>query len=164
MGRELTKRHSVLFERKVKNPFSFARDIYRYGKFRELVSFIVWELSHRLSLFPKQQYLKFNNREALRFENESLKSSDLSEKIDRFFRSRGLSIIRSDHNWKILFINNNKEIFGFLYPDDRDLYKSMDNGKSAIFVNRFPEADFPLSMLLYRSRSSGYKHPKISLL
>src|SRR3989304_4422371 len=140
MGRELTKRHSVLFERKVKNPFSFARDIYRYGKFRELVSFIVWELSHRLRLFPKQEYLKFSNSEALTFENESLKSSDLSEKIDRFFRSRGLSIIRSDHNWKILFINNNKEIFGCLYPDDRDLYKSMDNGKSAIFVNRFPEA------------------------
>ncbi len=140
MGRELTKRHSVLFEKRVKNLFLFARDIYRYGKSRELASFIVWELSHRLRLFPKQQYLKFSSSEALAFENESLKGSDFGEKIGHFFRSRGLSIMSCDHHWKLLFINNNKEIFGCLYSDDRSLYKSIDNGTSIIFVRSFPEA------------------------
>jgi len=139
MGRELTKRHSLLFEKKVKNPFLFAHDIYKYGKFRELVSFIVWEFFHQLRVFPKKKYLKFNNSEALTLENESLNGLDFSEKVDHFFRSRGLSIIRSDHNWKLLFMNNDKEIFGCLFSDDRDLYKSIDRGKSIIFVKRFPE-------------------------
>ena len=140
MGRELTKRHSFLFEKRVRNPFSFVRDIVQYGKSRELASFIVWELFHRLRLFPQQEYLRFSRSAALTLENESLTSSDFSEKIDRFFTSRGLSIVGSDHNWKLLFRNNNKEIVGCLYPDDRDLYRSIDNGKSVVFVQRFPEA------------------------
>jgi hypothetical protein len=140
MGRELTRRHALLFDKKgVKNPFSFVRDIYEYGKFRELVSFIVWELCHRLRLFPNEKYLKFNHREVLTLENERLNDLDFSQKIDHFFRSRGISIVSSDHNWKRLFINNSGEIFGCLYPDDRDLYKSIDHGKSIIFVERFPE-------------------------
>src|SRR4030067_848186 len=140
MGRELTKRHSFLFEKKVRNPFLFAQDIYKYGKSRELASFIVWELFHKLRLFPKQKYLNFSNSEALTLDNESLTGSGFSEKIVHFFRSRGLSIIRSDHNWKLLFINNSEEIFGCLHPDDRDLYKSIDDGTSVVFVKRFPEA------------------------
>jgi len=138
MGRELTRRHSVLFKKKVGNPFLFARDIYQYGKFRELVSFIVWELFHKLRLFPKKKYLKFNNRDALSLENESLNSLEFGKKIDHFFSSRGLRITRSAHNWKLLFISH-EEIFGCLYPDDRDLYKSTDHGKSIIFLKKFPE-------------------------
>jgi hypothetical protein len=141
MGRELTRRHALLFERKgVKNPFSFVRDVYKYGKTRELASFAVWELFHKLGLFPKQDYLKFDNSEALTLGNERLNGSDLGERMDRFFRSRGLSMNRSDHNWKRLFISNHREFFGCLYPNDEDLYRSMDNGKSIAFVKRFPEA------------------------
>ena len=83
MGRELTKRHSFLFEKKVRNPFLFAQDIYKYGKARELASFIVWELFHKLRLFPKQEYLKFSNSEALTLDNESLTGLEFGEKIDR---------------------------------------------------------------------------------
>lgn len=139
MGRELTKRHASLFENKVRNPFSFAHDIYQYGKFRELASFMVWELFHQLKLFPKKKYLKFNNSEALTLGTKSLNSPNFGEKIDRFFKSRALSIIRSDHNWKRLFIIDDKTSFGCLYPNDRDLYKSIDQGKSVVFVERFPE-------------------------
>ncbi len=57
MGRELTKRHSLLFEKTVTNPFLFAHDMYNYGKLCEFVSFIVWELFHKLGLFPKKKYL-----------------------------------------------------------------------------------------------------------
>lgn len=141
MGRELTRRYALVFEKKgVKNPLSFVHDIYKSGKSRELVSFIAWELFHKLGLFPKKQYLKFNNSEVLRFDDESLGGLEFSERIDQFFRSRGLGIVSSDHNWKLLFINNNnKEIFGCLYPDDRDLYKSTDHGESIIFIKKFPE-------------------------
>jgi len=139
MGRILTQRYSLLFEKKVINPFLFAHDIYKTGKFRELVSFIVWELFHRLRLFPKKKYLKFSNSEALTLENARLNDLDFGEKINHFFRSRGLSIVSAVHSWKLVFINNNGEIFGCLYPDDRDLYKRIDNGKSIIFIKRFPE-------------------------
>jgi photosystem II stability/assembly factor-like uncharacterized protein len=139
MERELTRRHALLFERKVQNPFLFARDIYQYSKFRELASFIVWELLHKLRLFPKEKYLKFNHGQVLTLENDSLNELDFSQKIDHLFKSRELNIVSSDHNWKLQFINNNGEIFGCLYPDDRDLYKSIDHGKSIAFVNRFPQ-------------------------
>ncbi len=140
MGRELTKRHALLFEKKVKNPFSFAYDVYKHGKSREVVSFIVWELFHKLRLFPNKKYLKFNNSEALTLENERLNDLDFSGKINHFFRSRELNAASSHHNWKLLFINSkNEEIFGCLYPDDRDLYKSIDKGESIIFIKRFPE-------------------------
>jgi photosystem II stability/assembly factor-like uncharacterized protein len=139
MERELTRRHALLFEKKVRNPFLFARDIYQYRKFRELVSFMVWELLHKLRLFPKEKYLKFNRGEVLTLENERLNDLDFSRKIEHFFRSRGISIVNSDHNWKRLFINNGGEIFGCVYPDDRDLYKSIDQGKSIVFVKGFPE-------------------------
>jgi len=140
MGREITRRHSFMFEKKLRNPFSFVRDVVQYGKSRELASFIVWEMFHKLRLFPKQEYLTFDDNQALALENERPTRSEFGERIGRFFASRGLSIVGSDHNWKLLFMNNRKEMVGCLYPDDRDLYRSMDNGQSVVFVHRFPEA------------------------
>src|SRR4026209_815848 len=135
MGHDLTKQYSLLFQKKgMKKVFSLAQDVYKFGKFRELVSFAVWEAYHKLGLFPKKDYLIFNNREAIKLENESLAGTQLDEKITRFFSSRGLSAVRCDHNWKLLYANNKGEIFGCLYPDDCDLYKSLDGGKSIVFV------------------------------
>jgi len=83
--------------------------------------------------------LKFNNSAALTLENERLNGLDFSEKIDHFFTNRELNATSSYHNWKLLFFNNNGEIFGCLYPDDRDLYRSIDKGESIVFMKRFPE-------------------------
>ena len=139
MGRDLTKRYSVLFEKKgLKNLLRLARDIYEYRKLSEVTSFIVWELFHRLGLFPKKKYLPFND-EPLTLETQRLVDFEFTATIDDHFRGRGLTIARADHNWKVLFINNNQELFGCLYPEDRDLYKSVDNGKSIVFLKRFPE-------------------------
>jgi hypothetical protein len=140
MKRELTRRYSVLFEKRgVKKSFQFAQDLYRYGKLRELTSFTVWELFHRLGVFPKKDYLKFGHGEVITLENKGLNDLEFGEKIDSFFRSRGLSATRCEHNWKLLFFKDNEQIFGCLYPDDRDLYKSVDHGKSISFVKSFPE-------------------------
>jgi hypothetical protein len=141
MGQDdLTKQYSTLFaNKKGKSLFSFVQDVYKSGKSREIVSFMVWELFHKLRLFPKEQYLTFNNPQALALENESLNSLDFHQKLYDFFGRRDLRILNSDHNWKILFKSNDGEILGCLYPDDQDLYKSLDRGKSIIFVKRFPE-------------------------
>ena len=118
----------------MKNSFLFLQDVYRSQKFTELFSFMVWELFHRLRLFPKEKYLQFNNHEALILEN-----LDFNEKVNHCFNVNGLSIIKSEHNWKRIFINNKQEVFGSLYSDNCGLYKSTDYGKSIVFMDRFPQ-------------------------
>jgi hypothetical protein len=140
MGREITNRHSELFDKKVKNPFSFVLDVYQYGKLSELISFMVWEFFHRLRLFPKRKYLKFSNLEALSLENEAVNGVGFDEKIEQLFAKRKLRASRSAHDWKLLFINKNGEIFGCLNSDDRYLYKSVDNGHSIVLAHAFPES------------------------
>ena len=140
MGHDLTKQYSLLFQKKgIKKVFSLAQDIYKFGKFREMVSFAVWEIYHKLGLFPKNDYLVFKNREAIKLENERLAGFEFNEKVTRFFASRGLDAVQCEHNWKLLYANNKGEIFGCLYPDDCDLYKSIDGGKTIVFIKRFQE-------------------------
>lgn len=141
MGQEdLTKQYSILFENKWgKSILSFIQDVYKSGKSREIVSFAVWELFHRLKIFPQGKYLAFSDLQAVSLENESLNSLDLGQRVQEFFAGRELGMSRSDHNWKLLFKHKDGEIFGCLYPNEQDLYKSTDNGNSVIFVKRFPE-------------------------
>lgn len=139
MGRELTRRHSFFFENKLKNPLTFVHDIYKYGKIRELASFIVWELLHRFALFPKNKYLTFNNSQAVSLNNGNLDHLEKA-KIVCFFKNRGLSITTFNYNLKCVYLPCHKALFlGCLYPDDRDLYISTDRGKSFIFIKKFPD-------------------------
>jgi len=143
MGRDLTsdltKQYSTLFEKKgVKKLFSFAQDVYKSGKLREIISFAVWEVFHRFGLFPKKDYLLFDNGEAINLDNTGLAGQEFDAKITQFFKSRELGAVRCELNWKLYYIDKG-EVFGCLYPDDCDLYKSIDGGKSATLVKKFPE-------------------------
>ena len=136
---DLTRQYSSLFgKRGVKKLYLFVQDVYRAGKLREIVSFAVWEIFHRLGLFPKRDYLTFSNRDAITLENKSLTGSAFDEEMGHFLGSRGLKAIRPAHNWKLLVLNAD-EIYGCLYPNDYDLYKSQDNGASVVFVRQFSE-------------------------
>ena len=142
MGRDLTtdltKQYSALFEKKgIGRLFSFVQDVYKSGKLREIVSFAVWEAFHLLKLFPKTDYLVFNNREAITLVKEELAGPEFSAKVTQFFEGHRMSAVRCDHNWKLLYIDNNGVMFGSLYQDDGDLYKSLDGGKSVFFVSKF---------------------------
>jgi hypothetical protein len=124
----------------VPNPFLFAQDVYQYGKARELASFAVWELYHRLGLFPKDAYLKFDASEPVTLKSESLAEAGFSQRLGDCFGRRGLRLVRSPHNWKQLFLTDHHAMLGAVYPEDRDLYRSLDRGGSIAFVKRFPEA------------------------
>lgn len=144
MGRDLTsdltKQYSTLFEKKgMKRLFSFVQDVYRSGKSREIVSFAVWEILHKLRLFPKKDYLVFDKREAIKLNGKNLLGSEFDATVTQFFASSGLHAAKCELNWKLLY-SHNGEIFGCLYPDDCDLYKSVDGGKTVTLVNRFPES------------------------
>ncbi len=144
----LTSHYSTMFEKRgvtrvphlLSKSLLFVRDLYKSRKLSELASFMVWEFLHEFGLFPKQEYLDFNNKDVLTLENERLNVLDSSEHIAHFFRSKELSVVRSDHDWKLLFINNNREIYGCLYSDDKKLYKSADNGKSLMLVKEFSKS------------------------
>jgi photosystem II stability/assembly factor-like uncharacterized protein len=151
MRRELTRRHSQLFENRRSNPFRFAYDVYAYDKLSEFISFVVWELFHKLRLFPKEKYLKFSNHEAITLADESLNSVQFDERIAHFFASKGLRVTNSAHNWKLLFIKNNEEIFGCLHSQDRELYKSSDHGNSISRVASFPE---PIKSIFVSSQNT----------
>ena len=139
MGRDLTKRYALPAERKgIINPFSFLRDIYRHGKVRELASFMVWELTHRLGLYPANRYLKFEEDRVLALKGQPLNQTEFGDCIDRLFRSRDLRLVRCQHNWKLLSIAAKGEVFGCLYPQDTDLYRCVDGGQSVEMVHRFP--------------------------
>jgi hypothetical protein len=140
MGRELTKRHSSVFETKISSPFLFARDIYRYGKARELSSFVVWELLHRLRLFPPKSYLQFNANQPLTLPTAGFDSPVFVDQINHCFSTRGLRLSNSEQDWKLLFVNDAGELLGCLFSDARALYKSVDRGRSVVLVERFPEA------------------------
>ena len=131
----------------------FIREAYNNERLNELVSFVVRQLFHKCGLFRKKQYLEFKNSDALTLENERLNALDSSENMDHFFRSRELSIVRSYHNWIILFMNNNKEIYGCLYTDDKNLYKSIDNGTSIIIAKRSPE---PIKSIFISSQNTTF--------
>jgi hypothetical protein len=83
--------------------------------------------------------LKFNNHGVLSLKNGQLNETNFSESIDDFFKSQGLTIVSSEHNWKRLFISNKKVIFGSLHEDDRALYKSTDGGNSIVLIKRFSQ-------------------------
>jgi hypothetical protein len=139
VGRDLTKRYALPSEKRGSgNPFLFLRDILRYGKSPELVSFAVWETFHRLGLFPRDRYLRFSEGEVLTLSKDRPNGPGLMERLDPFFRCRGLRVVRSQHNWKLLFTDVQGEIFGCMYPDDRSLYRSRDGGTSVAFVQTFP--------------------------
>src|SRR4030095_770909 len=120
MGRDLTsdltKQYSTLFEKKgIKRIFSFAQDVYKSGKLREIISFAVWEMFHKLGLFPRKDYLVFDKREAIMLSSRnSINSSEFSAATTRFFASNGLQAVKCELNWKLLYFQNG-EIFGCIY-------------------------------------------------
>jgi hypothetical protein len=139
-ARELTRRYAGLIQgKRVQNPFALAYDIYRYRKLSEFLSFAVWEVLHKLRLFPKARYVQLRNGATLTLDAERLDDPDVAMRLDHVMRARGLSISRSEHNWKVLVGNAEGERFGCLYPDDTDLYKSIDDGKTVAFLKRFPQ-------------------------
>jgi hypothetical protein len=137
---DLTKQYSALFRKQGgKRLFLFAHDVFKSGKLREFTSFIVWELLHQLRLFPNRQYIQFKHPDALSLNNEIVTGDQFQAKVTAFFESRGVNVSRCPQTWKLLFVDGRNQVFGSFYPDDYDLYKSVDNDVSPVFLQTFPD-------------------------
>ena len=140
MGQDLTKRYSSFFETyRLKHPVSFVRDVYLCGKLREISSFIVWELLHRLRLFPTKSYLDFTDSKPLVLESDhSCESSGLSDRVSQAFMSLGVHTTSCDQNWKLIYLRTDGRFLGCRYPNDNELYECNYAG-AVNFTHSFPE-------------------------
>lgn len=137
MGRDLIKRYSAggIGGR---NLFRFLGDVYRTGKTREVVSFVIWESLHRLGLFPNGSYLKFNPSDVLKLTDEALLDPGFEERLRQVFCGQGVDIAACAHKWKRLFIGADGTMFGYLDDDDRNLVMSADGGRTVAHLGSFP--------------------------
>lgn len=151
MGREITQRHSSLFNKRLRAPFLFLQDIYQYGKARELSSFLVWELRHRLGLFPARQYLTFLNDRAMALDDWTAEHDAFADTFRRFMDRQELSVTRCALDWKYLFLLTNGDMLGSFQHDQRSLFRSDDQGQSVALLHTFPE---PIKSIFVSSRST----------
>ena len=139
MQTDLTKQYAALFEKKgFKKIFALIRDIYRSGKLREMVSFAVWEVLHRLRLYPKKSYIRLDAKAGMSLEGENLSAPDFDQKINQMLQQQGCYAERCEHNWKLIFTHG-EVVYGVVYPDDSQILMSTDGGKTLRFLAKFPE-------------------------
>jgi hypothetical protein len=154
MGRELTKRYWSVFEtRRLAQPVSFVRDVYAAGKWRELSSFIVWELLHRFRLFPIHAYLTFSDYRPLTLERENLDDRPaFCERVKRHFADQGLRATTCEHDWKLVYLRRDRGMFGCCYPNANELCES-DDGRTIKVVHSFPQ---PIKALFVSSTQTVF--------
>jgi hypothetical protein len=116
----------------------FLQDIYQYGKARELSSFLVWELRHRLGLFPAKQYLTFLDDQALTLNGRAPDDEAFADTLRRLMERQSLSVTRSPLDWKYLFLDNG-DMIGSLHHDHHSLFRSTDQGQSVAWLHTFSE-------------------------
>jgi hypothetical protein len=109
--------------------FPLLIDVAKSGKLREIISFGIWEVRHTLGLFPKSQYIVFDENEPL-----VIKEGDVLGSLD--FSNSAFKIERTQ-NWKVSHRDSKEIIFGCLASEDNILYKSVDAGKSIDKVQEF---------------------------
>ena len=150
MREDLTKRYSSFFESyRLARPVTFARDVYLSGKLRELSSFVVWELMHRLRLFSSKSYLDFTEDKPLPLEPEdSAEYSDLNDRVNQTFTKLGLQVKSCNENWKMVYLRPGGGMIGCRYPDDNELFESNDQG-AVNFIHSFHE---PIKAIFVSSR------------
>ena len=104
----------------LKGILHFITGLYHSGKMVELCSFVVWELKYKLSLFGKNQQLKFDASPPLRV----LTNIDNIAKIkeDCFETSR------SSINWSLVFKDQSQDYWGTMYNDQSILYHYSSEG------------------------------------
>jgi len=138
---DLTKRYSSFFEtNRLARPMSFARDVYLSGKLRELSSFIVWELLHRLRLFPAKSYLDFTSYKPLVLESDgSSECPGLDDRVKQILTSLGLHTTLCEQNWKLVYLRPDGGFLGCRYPNDNEVFES-DHDGAVNFIHSFHES------------------------
>ncbi len=121
----------------IKYVWRFLLDIHRVGKLRELISFVLWEINHRLRIYHfGSQYVKFTANPGLSITNEG---GSLPENviISSFLTGQGLCFQPVSVDWKYCAQTADGVLWGCCYTNLKALYYSDDQSRSAVLVHEF---------------------------
>jgi len=149
--------------------YRFGRTVYEADKYRELLSYIRWEIKHRLRLFHNNNYLKFTHHDPIILNTSSVVPfqgpSDSSINMQPALKP-----------WRMIAFSSSTLVWGCLFDDDFTLYVSLDNGHSfevchqfdnpiqSIFVTARRQVFVCCSGIVYRSVAHGQPFQKVLTL
>ena len=121
----------------IKFLWAFLLDIKRVGKVRELVSFLLWEITHKLRFYQVgNKYVQFTNDTCLTLSNEGAWSAG-ETMTGSFLAAQGLCFQPVAINWKYCVERADGLLLGCCYEDLTTLYRSDDESKSAVCLYKF---------------------------
>ncbi|QDK78886.1 exo-alpha-sialidase [Spirosoma sp. KCTC 42546] len=117
----------------------FLLDIHRVGKLRELLSFVLWEISHRVRFYKfANQYVRFSSDHYLSLVDEA-NCLDENPILTSFFAKEGLCLQPVAIDWKYCFQVADGALWGCRYSHLNGLYCSKDESQSAVLVHVFAQ-------------------------
>ena len=151
----------------IKHVWRFLLDIRRVGKLRELASFVLWEISHRLYIYQiGNRYIKFTDHACLSITNEcTAQTGDLI--TSAFLTENGLCFRAVAIDWKYCLQTTDGLWVGCRYSHPNALYGSDDQSQSAVLMYAFSHPITSLFItrqnvlfvcsngLVYRSNNQG---------
>lgn len=124
--------------------WAFLLDIKRVGKVRELVSFLLWEITHRLRFYQAgNKYVRFTNDACLTISQEG--AWLVEEAVTgSFLAAQGLYFQPVAINWKYCVERADGLLWGCCYEDLTTLYRSDDQSQSATRMYTF---EYPITSI-----------------
>ncbi|WP_338876801.1 exo-alpha-sialidase [Spirosoma sp. SC4-14] len=123
--------------------YRFLRNVYQADKWRELISYLRWEIKHRLGLFQTNRYLTFTDHTPV-FLNSS------SDSVDTITSVR---IRKALHPWRMRLQNSSGQVWGCLFGNDFSLYSLSDVNHSIHICYQFTH---PIQSIYLSARSHLY--------
>jgi len=171
VGTIITKKYSHLADKKGLAKvwylglsfFPLVKDVIKSGKAREISSFAIWEVQHKMGLFSKSKYVEFETKSPFMLkEGMDVEALDFSNFLE------GMPFtIEKVRNWKVFHKDSKNTIYGCLASENTTIYKSDDNGVTleklhifnkeikAVFVSQEDIVFVNTKGMIYRSDDAG---------
>jgi hypothetical protein len=122
----------------------FIRDLYCHQKIAEAISFLVWELFHRLKLFKKTDYLTFEQENIIDTRSNTIfQGSGEWESNEILFFNSELKVERILKGWRNIFVwteeaSDKRTYWGNFLSDPNKLYKQdLEETKLPMLIAEF---------------------------
>ncbi len=130
--------------------WNFLIDVYRVGKLREILSFVLWEINHRCHFYKVgRQYIKFTAGTPLSITVDGFRAT--GEVIrSPFLAAQGLCFQSVAIDWKYCCQTADGILWGCCFSHANALYCSHDQSQSAVLVCEF---EHPITSLFISQRN-----------
>jgi len=121
----------------IRHLWRFLLDIHRVGKVRELLSFMLWEVNHRLRIYQvNNRYVRFTDDTCFSITDEMtlLRGDSIASS---FLAEQGLCFRPIAIDWKYCATTSDGMLWGCCYSRLNVLYSSNDQSQSAVLVYEF---------------------------